>query len=67
VVRRINSIGDDAPLIRTSNAISAPVPMPITSGDFRSMNLMGRQPLRTLPTMVKRLVQARARRASRSG
>ena len=53
----VNRIGDDAPRIRTSDAISAPVPMPITSGDFRSMNLMGRRPLRALPTMVKRVVQ----------
>ena len=33
----INSIGKDAALIRTSDAISAPLPMPITSKDFRSM------------------------------
>jgi hypothetical protein len=53
----VNSIGDDAQRIRTSDAISAPLPMPITSGDFRSMNLMGRRPLRALPTMIKRVVQ----------
>ena len=41
----VNSIGKDAALIRTSDAISAPLPMPITSGDFRSMNLMARRPL----------------------
>ena len=42
----INSIGKDAALIRTSDAISAPLPMPITSKDFRSMNLMARRPRR---------------------
>jgi len=53
----VKSIGDDAPLLRTSDAISAPVPMPITSGDFRAMNLMGRRPLQAIPTMVKRVFQ----------
>ena len=53
----VNSIGDDALLLRTSDAISAPVPMPITSGDFRAMNLMGRRPLQAIPTMVKRVFQ----------
>lgn len=53
----VNKIGEDASRIRTSDAISAPVPMPITSGDFRAMNLMGRRPLHALPTMVKRVFQ----------
>lgn len=53
----VNSIGKDAKFIRTSDAISAPLPMPITSGDFHAMNLMARRPLRALPTMVKRVVQ----------
>ena len=53
----INSIGKDAALIRTSDAISAPLPMPITSKDFRSMNLMARRPLQAWSTITKRVVQ----------
>jgi succinate dehydrogenase/fumarate reductase flavoprotein subunit len=53
----VNSIGKDAAILRTSDAISAPVPMPITSRDFRSMNLMGRRPLQAFPTIFKRVVQ----------
>ena len=53
----VNSIGKDAALLRTSDAISAPVPMPITSKDFRAMNLMARRPLQAFPTIFKRVVQ----------
>ncbi len=53
----VKSIGEDAVRIRTSDAISAPVPMPITSKDFRMMNLMGRRPLQAFPTIFKRVVQ----------
>lgn len=53
----VNSIGEDARSIRTSDAISAPVPMPITSNDFRSMNLMARRPLKAFPTIMKRVIQ----------
>ena len=53
----VNSIGEDAALIRTSDAISAPLPMPITSKDFRSMNLMARRPLQAWATITKRVVQ----------
>ncbi|MDO5627089.1 MAG: 3-ketosteroid-delta-1-dehydrogenase [Mobilicoccus sp.] len=35
----------------------APVPMPITSGDYRAMNLMGSSPVRALPKTVARAVQ----------
>jgi len=54
----VNSIGrKDAALLRTSDAISAPVPMPITSRDFRSMNLIGRRPVQAFATIFKRVVQ----------
>src|SRR5690606_40138067 len=53
----VNSIGKDAALLRTSDAISAPVPMPITSKDFRAMNLMARRPLQAFPTIFKRVAQ----------
>lgn len=53
----VKSIGEDAARIRSSDAISAPVPMPITSNDFRAMNLMARRPLQAFPTIMKRVIQ----------
>lgn len=53
----VKSIGEDAARIRSSDAISAPVPMPITSNDFRVMNLMARRPLQAFPTIMKRVIQ----------
>ncbi|GGM48979.1 3-ketosteroid-delta-1-dehydrogenase [Micromonospora sonchi] len=54
----INTLGaEDAARIRTSGAIAAPVPMPITSKDFRLMNLMARRPLQAFPTIFKRVLQ----------
>lgn len=53
----VKSIGEDASRIRSSDAISAPVPMPITSNDFRVMNLMARRPLQAFPTIMKRVIQ----------
>lgn len=54
----LNSIGEeDARRIRTSDAVSAPVPMPITSKDFRLLNVITRRPLRALPVILRRVVQ----------
>jgi len=54
----VNSLdAEDVARIRTSDAIAAPVPMPITSRDFRLMNLMARRPMQAFPTIFKRVLQ----------
>ena len=50
------SLGDDEQYVRPT-AISSPVPMPITSVDYKWMNLMVRSPLRALPKVARRLAQ----------
>ncbi|WP_182354045.1 FAD-dependent oxidoreductase [Flaviflexus huanghaiensis] len=52
----LNTLGDDKDLIMSGN-LSAPVPMPITGGDFRWMNLMARKPGKALPRIAKRIAQ----------
>ena len=52
----MNSLGEDKDLI-LSGDLSAPVPMPITGGDFKWMNLMARKPLKAFPRIFKRVAQ----------
>ena len=51
-----NRIEGGASILRSSEAIAAPVPMPITGRDFRIMNLMARRPLRAFPTIMQRVI-----------
>lgn len=50
------SLGDDEALVRASG-VSAPVPMPITSEDYKWMNLMVRKPLKAFPKVFWRVAQ----------
>jgi succinate dehydrogenase/fumarate reductase flavoprotein subunit len=50
-----------APL-RSSN-LKAPVPMPVTSADYRRMNLVGKVPTSGVPTIARRAVQGIAGKA----
>jgi succinate dehydrogenase/fumarate reductase flavoprotein subunit len=50
-----------APL-RSSN-LKAPVPMPVTSADYRWMNLLGKVPAKAVPTIVRRAAQGIAGKA----
>ncbi len=52
----LNSLGEDAALVR-QGPMSAPVPMPVTSGDYKWMNLMLRRPVTALPKIAVRLAQ----------
>lgn len=52
----INSLGDEAASLRKST-MQAPVPMPITSADFKWMNLMTRKPGKALPRIARRVAQ----------
>lgn len=42
--------------LRTSN-LTAPVPMPVTSADYRWMNLVAKVPAKGIPAIVRRAVQ----------
>lgn len=37
--------------------VEAPIPMPVTGADYKWMNLMTRTPLRSFPTIARRVVQ----------
>ncbi|MDO5736834.1 MAG: FAD-dependent oxidoreductase [Propionibacteriaceae bacterium] len=50
------SLGDDEELVRASG-VSAPVPMPITSVDYKWMNLMVRKPVKAFPKVFWRVAQ----------
>ncbi|MFC4555773.1 FAD-dependent oxidoreductase [Georgenia faecalis] len=50
------SLGEDAGLVR-KGSLEAPVPMPITSMDYKWMNLMTRMPQRALPKVAGRVAQ----------
>ncbi|MGO1384313.1 MAG: FAD-binding protein [Arachnia sp.] len=50
------SLGEDENRVRPSG-ISAPVPMPITSVDYKWMNLMMKKPLRAFPKVMWRVAQ----------
>lgn len=52
----MNKLGDDKDLIMSGD-LSAPVPMPITGGDFKWMNLMMRKPTKAMPRIAKRVAQ----------
>lgn len=52
----VNTLGDDLPRLRKS-AMQAPVPMPITSADFKWMNLMAKRPGKAVPKISKRVAQ----------
>src|SRR5690625_7671771 len=52
-----NRIEGGASILRSSEAIAAPVPMPIKGRDLRIMNLMARRPLRAFPTIMQRGIQ----------
>nr|WP_185992547.1 3-ketosteroid-delta-1-dehydrogenase [Janibacter cremeus] len=49
-------LGDERARLRPTS-MSAPVPMPITSPDYRWMNLMAKAPAKALPKVVKRVAQ----------
>ncbi|QDB78279.1 3-ketosteroid-delta-1-dehydrogenase [Georgenia wutianyii] len=49
-------LGDERGRLRPG-VVEAPVPMPVTGADYKWMNLMTRTPLRSLPRIVKRVVQ----------
>ncbi len=50
------SLGEDEKSVRPSG-LSAPVPMPITSVDYKWMNLMMRAPLTAFPKVAWRVIQ----------
>lgn len=50
------SLGEDEKLVRPSG-IKAPVPMPITSVDYKWMNLMASVPLKGVPKVMWRVLQ----------
>lgn len=50
------SLGEDEALVRPSG-IGSPVPMPITSVDYKWMNLMVRAPLKAFPKVAWRIAQ----------
>jgi succinate dehydrogenase/fumarate reductase flavoprotein subunit len=52
----LNSLGDDAQLLR-KGSMEAPVPMPITSQDFRWMNLMRKKPVKAFSRIGTRVAQ----------
>lgn len=52
----MSSLGEDEAHVRASG-ISAPVPMPITSVDYKWMNLMVRKPLKAFPKVAWRVAQ----------
>lgn len=49
-------LGDQRPYLRPSG-LAAPVPMPITSVDYRWMNLFARMPLKGIPRIARRVLQ----------
>lgn len=52
----VASLGEDAALVR-KGPVEAPVPMPVTSVDYKWMNLMLRKPLRSWPKIIRRVAQ----------
>ncbi|MGW4335905.1 FAD-binding protein [Rhodococcus koreensis] len=52
----VNTLRSDIRLLRPG-ALSAPLPMPVTSLDYRRMVLFARTPGRSLPVIAKRLAQ----------
>ncbi len=52
----LNSLGQDAELLRRGS-MEAPVPMPITSQDFRWMNLMRKKPAKAFTRIGTRVAQ----------
>lgn len=52
----LNTLGSGSDMILTGT-LSAPIPMPITGGDFKWMNLMSRKPGKAVPRIVRRILQ----------
>lgn len=52
----LNKLGDALPRLRPG-VVEAPVPMPVTGGDYKWLNLMNRKPARALPVIAKRVAQ----------
>ncbi|NLE18213.1 MAG: FAD-dependent oxidoreductase [Propioniciclava sp.] len=52
----LNSLGEDADRMR-KGPMEAPVPMPITSSDFKWMNLMKKKPIEAFPRIALRVAQ----------
>lgn len=52
----LNSLGDDAALLR-KGPLEAPVPMPVTSIDFKWMNLMRKKPAKAFTKIGTRVAQ----------
>lgn len=49
-------LGDELPRLRPA-PIDAPVPMPVTSPDYRWLNLVAKAPAKAIPRMIARTVQ----------
>lgn len=52
----LNKLGKDIDRFRPPQ-MQAPIPMPVTGYDYKWMNLMQRKPLKSIPLIVKRLIQ----------
>lgn len=52
----LNQLGDDKDKLM-AGSMSAPVPMPVTGGDFKWMNLMMKRPGKAFPKIAKRMFQ----------
>lgn len=52
----LSLLGEERAKLRPG-AVEAPVPMPVTGGDYKWMNLMVRRPGRAVPKIAKRVVQ----------
>ena len=52
----LSKLGEDRARFRPAT-MSAPVPMPVTGADYKWMNLMMRTPLKSIPKIIRRVVQ----------
>ncbi|QIK71806.1 3-ketosteroid-delta-1-dehydrogenase [Propioniciclava coleopterorum] len=52
----LRQLGSERPRFRPAT-MSAPVPMPVTGADYKWMNLMVKTPLKSIPKIVKSVIQ----------
>ena len=52
----LRELGDQRPRFRPAT-MEAPVPMPVTGADYKWMNLMMKTPLKSIPKIVRRVIQ----------
>lgn len=52
----VSALGADRALLR-SGVVEAPLPMPVTGGDYKWMNLVLRKPAKGIPKIAKRVAQ----------